>query len=346
MLFDIQEDLGSKITLYVVPDSGGTIPSICLMNGGNEILTVAADHAIPALVAAGRHATGQCGFTIDETLIPGLAAMSELEVVERETGLLMYRRSPENVIEGIKMFRLETHFLPLWRLDDVLKPRFQHWYKGIDRFGLETSTQVFCLKDSKSIYISGRLLYKNFEFYLRRGFKAITILRDPYDELAERLLILKNIGTRSEVILGARDAMGLAPVIEILGDFDDFNHESCKRLFKKASKPISDALSNPLVRQLTTSAPNDLPGRSAIASALEVLASFQLVGLRSHSEDFSGALAEMLAVDETGLPSLAEHDRITEFSQYLRDLPSVETLLEQDLELFHVVLSAFKTVVV
>jgi hypothetical protein len=344
MLFEIQQDLGFAISAYVVPDSGGKTPSLRLLNRGVEILTVAADQSIPALVAAGRHATGKCGFAIDETLVPGLSAMPELELVEAESGLLIYRRSPANAIEGIRMFRLETHLLPLWRLDDVLKPRFQLWYKGIERFGLETSTQVFCLKNNKSTYVSGRLHYKSFEFYLKQGIDVISILRDPYDELAERLLILKNVGTRADMILGTRDAIRLAPVIDLLGDFNDFSQESCKTLFKKASKAIFDALSNPLVRQLTMFTPNELPRKSAVAPALDVLASFKLVGLRSHAPEFSGALSEILEVEEELLPSLAEHERITEFSRHLRAIPAVESLIEQDLELFHVVQSAFKTV--
>jgi hypothetical protein len=344
MLFDLQEDIGFKITAYVVPDSGGKTPSICIFNKGIEVLRVKANHAIPALVAAGRHATGLCGFSIDESVLPGLSEMTELELVEQETNLLIYRRCPADVIEDLRMFRLETHLLPLWRLDDVLKPKFQHWYKGIERFGLETSTQVFCPTNCNSSYISGRLLYKNYELYLKKGMKVITILRDPYDELAERLLILKNVASRAEAILGTRDAMNMAPIMEILNGFHEFNSEACKKLFKQAAKPVFECLANPIVRQLTTSVSNEVLGRSAIANALGVLASFELVGLRSHSEEFSGALAEMLALDEAALPALGEHERITEFSQYLRDLPMVESLIEKDLELFHVVLSAFKTV--
>jgi hypothetical protein len=346
MLFDLQEDLGFKISAYVVPDSGGKTPSLCILNKGVELLRIQANLVIPALVAAGRHSTGLCGYTIDERILPGLSKMTELELVEQDTGLLIYRRPPADVINDLKVFRLETHLLPLWRLDEVLKPRFQQWYKGIERSGLETSTQVFCLSNCRSLYISGRLLYKNYELYLKKGIKVAVLLRDPYDELAERLLVLKNVASRAEAILGPRDAMSLAPIIDALNDLHEFTPETCKKLFRQASKLIFDCLANPIVRQLTTSVPNEALGRSAITAALEVLASFELVGLRSHSEEFSGALAEMLVLDHAALPTLGEHDRITEFSKYLRSLPAVESLLEKDLELFHVVFSAFKTVTI
>ena len=118
----------------------------------------------------------------------------------------------------MQVFRLETHLLPLWRVDEAVKSRFQFWYKGIDRYGRETANQVFNIKDGGSNYISGRLQYKNYEYYLSKGVKTVGILRDPYCELAERLILLKNIGSRAEEILGERDAMIFSPVIEALGE--------------------------------------------------------------------------------------------------------------------------------
>jgi hypothetical protein len=166
------------------------------------------------------------------------------------------------------------------------------------------------------------------------------LLRDPYFELAERLLILKNVGERAEMMLGIRDAISMAPAMKILSELADFSYDSCKRLFKKAPKVLYEALSNPLVRQLTTSVPGELPGRGAIAASLDVLASFQFVGMRSHSEDFRGALAETLLIDEEQLPTLTEHQRLTDLSCHLRDFPAVESFLEQDLELFPIVQAA------
>ena len=124
MLFNLQEDHGTRISVYVVPDSGGSVPSVRVRSDGRDLLVLAANEHIPALVQAGRHTTGLCGFVIDEILVPGLGSYADLEITEAETGVLVYRRAIPQVIPDMNLFRLEAHLLPLWRIDDALKLRF------------------------------------------------------------------------------------------------------------------------------------------------------------------------------------------------------------------------------
>ena len=159
MLFSIDYDLGASLSLYLVPDSGGTVPSVRVLDDGTEIKVMAANELRPELVGSGRHSTGMCGFYFDENVLPGITSMPGLEVVEAETSLQVYRR-PRSDFVSEKVFRLETHLLPLWRIDDAVKSRFQYWYRGIDRRGYETSQQVFCIAELKSCFISGRLFIK------------------------------------------------------------------------------------------------------------------------------------------------------------------------------------------
>lgn len=341
MLFNLQEDLGSKLSVYVVPDGGGTVPSVRVRSQDTELLTLKANVVIEALVQAGRHTTGLCGFSIDETLIPDLAAYAMLEVVEAETNILVYRRRMPNAVSDLNLFRLETHLLPLWRIDEALKARFQYWYKSIDRFGRETSTQVFCLNEGTSSYVSGRLLYKNYEFYLTKGIKTVAMLRDPFAELGERLILLKSIGSRADEVLGARDAMTFAPVIEALGELEGFDEAALKRFFKRAPDDVLIPLSNPLVRQLTASTPDELPDHASVAGALDVLSTFDLIGMRSDGAEFRDGLAEILGLGGGELPLVAEYAKVSELGTRLRSIATVETVLEKDLELFHFLSSAF-----
>ncbi len=343
MLFNLQEDHGARVSVYVVPDSGGSIPSVRVTSQGRELLVLAANEHIPALVQAGRHATGLCGFSIDEALIPDLSAHSDLEITEVETGVLVYRRPIPNVVTDLNLFRFEAHLLPLWRIDDALKMRFQYWYKGVDRFGRETSTQVFCLKEGTSSYVSGRLLYKNYEFYLSKGIKTVAMLRDPYDELAERLILLKNIGARAEEVLGARDAITFAPVIESLAEHETFDEAFCKRFFRRAEDEVLGALANPVVRQLTAATPDEMPNQASVAAALDVLSSFELIGLRSEGAEFHHGLAELTGLPMAELPLISEYGRVMELGARLRDNGTVEGLLEKDLEVFHLLSKAFTT---
>jgi len=342
MLFNVERDEGSSIVAYVVPDAGGTTPSVVLRSEGKDLLRLEANNDLPHLVAAGRHSTGRCGFIIDEAVLPGLAGYADLEILEASNNVLIYRRKPPVATE-LNVFRFETHLLPLWRLDDSLRGHFQFWYKGVDRFGRETATQVFCINNGVSVYVSGRLQYKSYEYYLTKGIKTVGIIRDPYNELAERLILLKNIGSRADEILGQRDAMTFAPVIEALGDVETFDDAFCKRFFRRAPLEVSHLLSNPLVRQLTSVTPDEMPNQAAVATALDALAAFEVLGLRSEASSFSHAVAEMVGVDASQIPVVNEYPRIIELGERLRQSPDIERLLEKDLEVFHLITRAFES---
>lgn len=339
MLFSVEEDQGSTIRLYVVPDSAGTAASVHVKANGVELATVTANEQRPAIVAAGRH-TGLCGFNIGADIIPDLASHADLEILDAATGLIVYRRRRADMFTDVTMFRLETHLLPLWRIDDALQSRFQYWYKGIDRQGLETSTQTFNNK-SKSLFISGRLLVKNFEYYLTQDIKAIAMFRDPYDELAERLIILKNVGAQAQELLGPRDTISFAPVIAELEEIQRFDEASVKRFFKRASPEVFGILANPVVRQMTASTMDELPTSTSVATALGSLAAFEIVGLRSEATDFSHGLCQLLGLDEASVPVMTEYSRVTELGARLREIRDVELLLERDLELYSHVANAF-----
>ena len=339
MLFGLEEDQGSTIKLYLVPDSGGTAASVHVKSNGVELATVTANEQRPSVTVAGRH-SGLCGFNIGTEVVPDLASHADLEIVDASTGLIVYRRRTAAMIADVTLFRLETHLLPLWRIDDALQPHFQYWYKGIDRQGLETSTQTFNNK-SRSLFVSGRLLVKNFEYYLTQDVKAIAMFRDPYDELAERLIILKNLGTQAEELLGPRDTITFAPVIAALEDIERFDEASVKRFFKRAPPDVFPILANPVVRQMTASTMDELPTSSSVATALASLAAFEIVGLRSEATDFSHGLCQMLGLDEATVPVMTEYSRVTELGARLRVIRDVELMLERDLELYAHVANAF-----
>lgn len=345
MLFNLQDDVGSKISVYVVPDSAGSIPSVRVRSEGVELAVLSANEEILALVKAGRHVNGMCGFVIDDSIVANLESYADLEITEAETGVLVYRRPLPRTVPDMNLFRFESHLLPLWRIDDALKDQFQYWYKGVDRFGLETSTQVFCLNAVTSSFVSGRLLYKNYEFYLSKGITTVAMLRDPFDELAERLILLKNIGARSEELLGARDAITFAPVIQSLSEYDLMDELFCKRFFKRASDEVLMPLVSPLVRQLSASTPDEIPNHASVAAALDVLSTFDLIGLRSASVDFRDGLAELLGLPEANVPLVSEYGLVTQLGSRLRGHSAAEALLEKDLEMFHLVTNAFSSVV-
>jgi len=341
MLFNLESDTGDRLSCYVVPDGFSGIPAISVRSNGKELLTFQANEVRHALVAAGRHESGACGFTLDAALLPDLPALEALELFDAETGILIYRRPHKDVIKK-KLLRLETHFFPLWRFDNALENRFQYFAKGVEQQGRETVTQLFLLNQIDSAYISGRILYKNYAYFIEAAFQTAIILHDPYEELAERLLVLSRVRQIGSEHLGMRDNMSLHAAIDFAQALRFSDEKALQRAIRNMPGEVAAAFTNPLTRQLTTAAPDEMPSGGAVALALDLLASFAIVGLRREPEKFIAGMAELLDVDETSLPDIPHLTAVGPLANQLKNLPEIEMLLEKDLELYHYVVEAFK----
>jgi hypothetical protein len=341
MLFNMETDTGDRVTGYLVPDGYSEVPSIRLRSEGGEVLSLAANEIREALVVAGRHETGQCGFSVGTEHIPNIRQMTDLEICDADTGLLIYRR-PRPIGIQKKILRLESHLFPLWRLDDALESGFQYFSKGIEDYGRETVTQLFLLNQVDSIYLSGRILYKNYAYYAEAGFQTVYLVQDPYQEMAERLLVLSKLNQHGAGHLGLRDSVGMKAAIEyaeyLLADDECFHDpKELRRRLRDMPDDAATTLSNPLARQLTSSTPDEMPGGGAVAAALDLLASFAIVGIRDDSERFLDAVAELTGVDSAILPPIPRFSKVAPLAQLLQNSKQVDGLLETDLELYHYV---------
>ncbi len=334
MLFEVEDDQGASIRCHLVPDAGGTTPSLRILDGGRELATVEANELRPEIRASGRHATGLCGFRIEA--VPGLADCRDLELREARSGLLVYRRLGGGHLADARVLRLETHLLPLRRFDEAFAGRFQLWYEGIERLGLETTTHLFRIPRCASLYLSGRLRFPAIR-PLVDGFKRLIVLRDPFHELAERLLVLRNLPNGGNAVLGARDVAVFQGAIDFLHETGSFDARFCRNFTKWAPPAVLKALSNPVVRQLST-ADDAEPGRDALAVALQALADFDVVGVRDDGEAFRHAAGELLGCPA---PAMREYSRVVELGERLRAHGRADTILDKDLELYDGVKQAF-----
>jgi hypothetical protein len=339
MLFNIEVDEGARIVGYLVPDSFSGAPSLRITDGHQDLLVLPCQEERPALVVAGRHATGRCGFTIDERVVEGLSRQEGLELYDAETNILIYRRRPSSRVKHKRIFRLETHLFPLWRLDDGVGGYFQYFHKGIERHGRETATQVFLLNNSTSLYLSGRLIFKAYENYINDTFHCVALLHDPYWELAERLLTLKHIRKFGDELLGARDMMAYGGAISFAETIEN-DEKVLRRAFASMPKMAVANLANPLTRQLAARASDEAPSKGAIASALDTLSSFAIVGVRERQDLFLEQLAHLLGTSSDSLLPIPDFAATGPLAERLKQLPEAELLIEQDLEIYHQVKSA------
>lgn len=341
MLFNIEADTGALVVAYLVLDDFSALPTILVRGGGGE-REVQANELRGALVSAGRHETGRCGFRLDAREIPEVAA-PDLELREARSGVLIYRRKQPGAIER-KILRLETGLLPLWRFDSWLSPQFHYAMSRIENFGRETDTQMFLMNQVSSQYLSGRIIYKNFEYFIGDAFKVWICVQKPHEELAERLLILKRVRQVGIELLSERDRISLRAAIDFAEQLPVDDPKALKRYMRDMPDDIAAKLSNPLTRQLTASDPDEMPSSSAVAGALDVLAGCELVGFRHAYDAFVESAARLL-----DLPSFEDSGANSSFSiihqvaAVLEDSAAVERILEKDLELFYYLTQAAKS---
>jgi hypothetical protein len=344
--FNTTADVGHGITGYFVPDSFAGKSVIRVVHGRGEPLLFEANWVIPSLVDVGRHETGLCGFRLDEDVIPGLAKIRDLEIYEPQTGLRLYRRRQPDAVVKAKVFRLETHLVPLATLDTALDPLFQYCYQGIERLGHETAAQIFLLDGADSSYASGRLLLKSYEFYLdNRGFQTVCILRDPFDELAERLIVLKRASQGDVSMLDDRDRTLFEPGIAFVSSLDLLDERQLRRAFRGISRTDAVTFADPLVRSLTARAPDEFARDASVVSAIQTVSTFAVVGLRAYPESFTEPLAALLGVDPASLPAIPESSEVIELGRMLRGIRGVSGLLEYDIEVHDQVKAALEMLI-
>jgi hypothetical protein len=340
MLFNFEEDSGERVTGYIVPDGYSDVPTIRVCNKGKELYKFPANEKREALVHAGRHETGQCGFSIDTSVLPNIRDLVDLELFEAESDILVYRRpQPHNIKK--KLLRLETHLFPLWTLDDAIAPQFQYFARGIENLGRETVTQLFLLNRVESVYLSGKILYKNYGYYIESGFQTLVILQDPYAELAERLLVLSKIRQIGTAHLGMRESVALEPAMDFAETLPTQDEKALRRALRQMPENVTALLANPLVRQLAAASPDEMPSGAAVAAGLDILANSALVGLRHEPGKFLQGFAELLEIDADSLPRLPQFATVAPLAQFLRNSGEVDRILEKDVELYHYVEAAF-----
>jgi hypothetical protein len=213
--------------------------------------------------------------------------------------------------------------------------RFQHGVQSIEKFGLESSTQLFLLGGLSSVYLSGRLLYSTYSYYIEGSFNSIIFLDDPYTALAERLLLLSRMeGDSGALILGERDFLLFKSAINFAHDLKFDNGKSLRRALRNLPQEVAVALVNPLTRQLTCSTPDEMPRRGAVAGALDRLSGFEIVGLREEADLFTEALGDMLGIERSSIPLSKPLQSVVSLANILRAEAQVESLIESDLEIY------------
>ena len=192
MLFSIDEDAGTRIVGWIMPDNPAATPHVAIFIGGELRKVVSATVLRPLLREQGLHETGICGFVVDERVVPGLPDVADIELYDDATNVRIYRRRPPAAQCDLKLFSLETRIVPQATLGKALQDLFHMPFTRLERVPEEAVKSILGIAFTPSIFATGRLFFRTYEPLLRdRGFKCAVQLREPFEELAETLLVLR-----------------------------------------------------------------------------------------------------------------------------------------------------------
>ncbi|MCX8996206.1 hypothetical protein NOF55_16705 [Rhizobiaceae bacterium BDR2-2] len=340
MLFNIQRDSGDLVEGYLIPDGFSDVPVVLVSDDEGRIAEVECDQLHSAVVASGRHKTGLVGFKLTDGNVPGLKSRSKLFLQDAKSGLLIYRRPLPSGQINRKVVRIETQLVPHVALDREMKHHFQYVLPSIERYGHETTLQVFLLDKLQSIYLSGRLQVRNHQDFFDKGFVGVALLTDPYYEMAIRLATLKLCSTTKPTFLGERDLMSLSPAIAYFSTIDLQNTDTIEKALKKAPARVRTVLMSPTTRQFACADAEQPATRRDIAAAMDIISRFEVIGHINDTLSFASSLGELLNIDMDRIPILQRNGAINRIAVELQTLAVAESYLEDDLILDYYVRKA------
>jgi hypothetical protein len=340
MLFHIEADQGTQIVGWVMPDNPSETPRVLVLLPDGKEVEVVATLAKPDVIETLRdafgfhHTTGIIGFLVDEATLPGLAELQEFEIVSKDGRVPIYRR--------FQISRhLEKHFccfdvaiMPQRGIQRALRDHFTLCYPQAQRYPMETLLALIGNRSAKSVAITGRPSFTRHISGLRdKGYIVAALLRDPYEELAERLVFINTLAQSKAGHLLPFFLSDVPDLIEFASAMPFGDSKAMTSKFRAATPSQREALASPMTR-LFACGIGEMPQHAHVSLALENLASIDLVGVRSRFSNFRSVLATMLERDVLGVEKLDAPNNVTEVRGMLAQLGIVSDLLEHDLNLY------------
>jgi len=337
MLFHF-ERVGNALTGWVSPDNPATIPQIQIIRPDGTHAELQTNAFRPDVKDRDLHKTGHVGFEINDSLFPDLSSMiDKIEIRDVHTGVLLYRPYDASVHVPMKIFRFEAQAMPYAHIEAVWNKNFSLYYNAVERYPFETMFGILNNPAAQSIALAGRPSLLRYEHYLReREYKIIALLRNPLEELAERLLFIRYALSPQSPTTFRAHLTGLDRLHPVAKAVDLNKFSSLKQAFSLLTDRQRTQLANPLVRALACNV-DETPRKPHVELALTKLSSMDLVGTRPHHHQFKTMLAEMIGRDLFGNNPLPDMSWTLQVAEELGKIRSVRSLVALDLELYQLV---------
>jgi len=343
MFFNIDADEGSSIRGWLALDNPSAIPALIIVIPGREEIRFEANIIRSDIRELGIHSTGQVGFEVNEDLAPGLDQIDEIMIVEAETRLPIFRRFQIEKHLERKVFLFDCSVMPQRQLLSALLKNFTLNYVNAERFSLETMLVVINNHFSKSLLMFGRSNFNRYSSFLNNaGYVRAALLRDPFEELAERLMFLNILSRSKAPSLSAMYTTGVEPLMAFARDLSFNDQKAMTAAFRGMTDEQRQTIMSPMTRMLGCNF-DELPQRRHVPIALENLATMDVVGTRAHFSAFKDLFAGILGVNVFGDAGLVDFAAIRPLAASLSRIGIVADLLDHDLALYSYTGKAIET---
>jgi hypothetical protein len=344
MLFNIDADEGSRITGWVVPDNPSLTPNIIVVLANNEEIKLAATMVRNDVIELGfHHATGKVGFVIDETIVPDLAQIQEIELLEGEGRIPIYRRYQISRHLDKKLCYFDLSIMPQRRILQRLSSQFALTYNYAQRYPLETTMMIVNNFSANSVLITGRPNFIRVYGLLKNaGYIIAALLRDPYEELAERLIFINLLATSKASHLLPQFVSDIPDLVDFARDISFTDQRALTAKFRATTREQRDAMMSPMTRVFGCGI-GEAPEHRHVSVALDNLGTIDAVGVRTRFAEFRSVLGNVLGADVLGQDELEMFDKVREARDALSKVGMVSDLLENDLNLYSYASEAVNT---
>jgi hypothetical protein len=319
---------------WLTPDNPSVRAKLVLDIPDRNSIEIEANVVRPDILDLGWHATGEVGFSIDAGVVPDIADLDDLTLSDYHTGIAIYRRTPKETFLPGRLILFDCSLMPQWRIHAAIGQNFSVHYNSIDRFPLETTLALLWNSHLTSMFASGSPNYLRYVAALDvREFKSVALLRDPLEELAERLLFLKALAKMP----ADSNVRGMFANYEAL--LDQFNHvdfdtrKGLVSFLRGLEGRPKELLRSPMTRTFGAEV-TDIVDRRKVPNALDNLAKMDLVGFRSDYASFSAIFDGLVGRKILSGSELSAIPGTAELAHRLRALGPATDLVEEDLALF------------
>lgn len=333
MRFCIDIDSGDAISGWLAPDNPAVSPRITVAVPGRDDVEIDGMVIRRDVVDAGYHMTGACGFLVTADMVADLPRLMDIEIREAETRLPIYRRFAPGRDLRKKLFLFDCSVLPQRRLLDRIGGRFSLTYCNTERNGAETTLACIVNPSAQSAFFCGRSSVTRYDDVLTdQGFLRAALMRDPFEELAERLYFLNYIAQEGGDA-AATYAHGLRSLLDFASDLPFKDPRGVAVAFRAASETQRRELMSPMTRVFGCDV-DEPPRHANVTRALQKLAGFDVVGLRANFSMFRDLLAGVLGEDLLEEEEPVAYPAVRALADMLSGIGMVNDLLAEDLALY------------